>query len=126
MTGLVPRPLAIAFAGALRRSSALGGPIGAASVIKQYVNAYRLFFAWLGDDALNVAGLSDLRAVHIDWFASALAQRGMGAIHWHLTVAQSINSLRAIGADRPARRASDLHARLRYLLHPSGGGPTPP
>src|SRR3546814_8528711 len=36
MTGLVPRPLAIAFAGALRRSSALGGPIGAASVIKPY------------------------------------------------------------------------------------------
>ena len=53
MAALDPRPLAIAFAGALRRSAALGGPIGAASVIKQYVNAYRLFFAWLGDDALQ-------------------------------------------------------------------------
>src|SRR3546814_2857998 len=35
MTALDPRPLSIAFAGALRRSAALGGSIGAASVIKQ-------------------------------------------------------------------------------------------
>ena len=35
MTNLDPRPLAIAFASALRRSAALGGPIGAASVINQ-------------------------------------------------------------------------------------------
>ena len=58
MTGLDPRPLAIAFAGALRRSAALGGPIGAASVIKQYVQVYRHFFAWLGDDAPEVTGES--------------------------------------------------------------------
>src|SRR3546814_15511636 len=77
--------------------AALDGPIGAASVIKQYVNAYRLFFAWLGDDALNVAGVSDLRAVHIDGFASALEQRGMGAIHRHITVGKIINTLREIG-----------------------------
>ncbi|WP_231746349.1 hypothetical protein [Sphingobium baderi] len=125
MTGLVPRPLAIAFAGALRRSAALGGPIGAASVIKQYVNAYRLFFAWLGDDALNVAGVSDLRAVHIDGFASALEQRGMGAIHRHITVGKIINTLRAIEADRPDRIASDLHERLRYTLATSAGRSTP-
>lgn len=125
MIGLVPRPLAIAFAGALRRSAALGGPIGAASVIKQYVNAYRLFFAWLGDDALNVAGVSDLRAVHIDGFASALGQRGMGAIHRHITVGKIINTLRAIEADRPDRIASDLHERLRYTLATSAGRSTP-
>ena len=125
MTGLAPRPLAIAFTGALRRSAALGGPIGAASVIKQYVNAYRLFFAWLGDDALNVAGVSDLRAVHIDGFASALEQRGMGAIHRHITVGKIINTLRAIEADRPDRIASDLHERLRYTLATSAGRSTP-
>jgi hypothetical protein len=76
MAALDPRPLAIAFAGALRRSAALGGPIGAASVIKQHLNAYRLFFAWRGDEALNVAGVGDLRAAHIDGFASALDRRG--------------------------------------------------
>src|SRR3546814_4099960 len=43
MAALDPRPLAIAFAGALRRSAALGGPIDAASVIKQYVQVYRHF-----------------------------------------------------------------------------------
>src|SRR3546814_8789102 len=104
--------------------AALDGPIGAASVIKQYVNAYRLFFAWLGDDALNVAGVSDLRAVHIDGFASALEQRGMGAIHRHITVGKNINTLRAIEADRPDRLASDLHERLRYTRATAAGRPT--
>src|SRR3546814_10233829 len=114
ISGLVPRPLAIAFAGALRRSAALDGPIGAASVIKQYVNAYRLFFAWLGDDALNVAGVSDLRAVHIDGFASALEQRGMGAIHRHITVGKIINTLRAIEADRPDRDRKSTRLNSRH------------
>ena len=57
MAALDPRPLAIAFAGALRRSAALGGPIGAASVIKQYVQVYRHFFAWLGDGAPGATGV---------------------------------------------------------------------
>lgn len=125
MAALDPRPLAIAFAGALRRSAALGGPIGAASVIKQYVNAYRLFFAWLGDEALNVASVGDLRAVQIDGFASVLEQRGMGAIHRHITVGKIINTLRAIEADRPDRIAPDLHERLRYTLATSAGRSTP-
>src|SRR3546814_6502408 len=90
-----------------------------------YVNAYRLFFAWLGDDALNVTGVSDLRAVHIDGFASALEQRGMGAIHRHITVGKIINTLRAIEADRPYRIASDLPERLRYTLATSAGRSTP-
>lgn len=51
MTGFDPRPLAITFAGALRRLAALGGSIGAASVIKQYLQIYRHFFAWLRNDA---------------------------------------------------------------------------
>jgi hypothetical protein len=125
MTGLHPRSLAIAFAGALRRSAALGGPIGAASVIKQYVNACRRFFAWLSDDALDVAGVTDLRAAHIDGFASALEQRGMGAIHRHISVGKIVNTLRVIEADRPDRIAPDLHERLRYTLATSAGRSTP-
>ena len=125
MAALDPRPLAIAFAGALRRSAALGGPIGAASVIKQYVQVYRHFFAWLGDGAPEVTGVSDLRAVHIDGFASALEQRGMGAIHRHISVGKIVNTLRAIEADRPDRIAPDLHERLRYTLATSAGRSTP-
>lgn len=125
MTALDPRPLAIAFAGALRRSAALGGSIGAASVIKQYVQVYRHFFAWLADEGLKLAGVSDLRAVHIDGFASALERRGMGAIHRHITVGKLINTLRAIEADRPDRIAPDLHERLRYTLATSAGRSTP-
>src|SRR3546814_15905285 len=78
------------------------------------------------DLALNVTGVSDLRAVHIDGFASALEQRGMGAIHRHITVGKIINTLRAIEADRPDRIASDLHERLRYPLATSAGRSTPP
>ena len=125
MTELDPRPLAITFAGALRRSAALGGSIGAASVIKQYVQSYRRFFAWLADDAPMVAGVSDLRAAHIDGFASALERRGMGTIYRHITLGKVINTLRAIQADQPDRIAPDLHERLRYTLATSTGRSTP-
>src|SRR3546814_848289 len=114
MTALDPRPLSIAFAGALRRSAALGGSIGAASVIKQYVQVYRHFFAWLADEGLKLAGVSDLRAVHIDGFASALERRGMGAIHRHMTVSKVINTLRAIEADRRSEEhTSELQSLMR-------------
>src|SRR3546814_8324190 len=60
-----------------------------------------------------------------DLFASALEQRGMGAIHRHITVGKIINTLRAIEADRSDRIASDLHERLRYTLATSAGRSTP-
>src|SRR3546814_731859 len=81
--------------------------------------------AWLAYEGLKLAGVSDLRAVHIDGFASALERRGMGAIHRHMTVSKVINTLRAIEADRPDRIAPDLHERLRYTLATSAGRSTP-
>lgn len=125
MTNLDPRPLAIAFASALRRSAALGGPIGAASVIKQYVNSYRRFFTWLSDEAGEVDGPEDVRAAHVDGFASALERGGMGGIHRHVTVSKIVNTLRAIEADRPDRITPDLHERLRYTMATSAGRSTP-
>jgi plasmid stabilization system protein ParE len=125
MTALDPRPLAIAFAGALRRSAALGGPIGAASVIKQYVRVFRIFFAWLAKAAPEAIGASDLRAEHIDRFAAALERSGMGAIHRHTTVSKIVNMLRAIDADRPDWIAPDLRERLRYTMAVSVGRSTP-
>lgn len=125
MTELGPRPLAISFASALRRLAALGGPIGAASVVKQYVNAYRHFFTWLSDEAKEVDRAGDLRAAHVDGFASELERGGMGAIHRHVTVGKIVNTLRAIEADRPDRIVPDLHERLRYTLATSAGRSTP-
>ena len=125
MTGLEPRPLAIAFAGALHRSAALGGSIGAASVIKQYLQVYRHFFAWLADEAPKVAGISDLHAAHIDGFSSTLERLGKSAIHRHIIVGKVINTLRMMEADRPDRIAPDLHERLRYTLATSAGRSTP-
>ena len=125
MTNLDPRPLAIAFASALRRSAALGGPIGAASVIKQYVNSYRRFFTWLSDEAGEVDGPEDMRAAHVEGFASALERGGMGAIYRHVTVSKIVNTLRAIEADRPDSITPDLHERLRYTMATSAERSTP-
>jgi hypothetical protein len=125
MTALGPRALAIAFAGALRRSSVLGGSIGAASVIKQYVQIYRHFFRWVVEEAPEVAGANDLRAAHIDGFAAALERGGMGRIHRHITVGKIVNTLRAIDADRPDLIAADLHERLCYTLAVSAGRSIP-
>src|SRR3546814_10011020 len=79
----------------------------------------------ISDWSSDVCSSDLLRAVHIDGFASALEQRGMGAIHRHITVGKIINTLRAIEADRPDRIASDLHERLRYTLATSAGRSTP-
>lgn len=125
MTALDPRLLAIAFAGALRRSAALGGSIGAASVIKQYVQVFRRFFAWLADEAPDVDGPHDLHAVHVDKFAASLEHVGMRPIHRHITVGKIINTLRAIDADRPGWIAPDLRERLRYTLATTAGRSTP-
>jgi hypothetical protein len=125
MAALDPCPVAIAFAGALRRSAGLGGSIGAASVIKQYVQVYRRFFAWLADEAPDVDGPRDLHAIHVDGFAAALERAGMRPIHRHVTVAKIVNTLRAIEADRPDWIAPDLHERLRYTLAISAGRSTP-
>jgi hypothetical protein len=125
MTALDPRPLAIAFAGALRRSAGLGGSIGAASVVKQHLQAYRRFFTWIAVAAPAVSGPRDLRAAHIDAFETALEQDGMGAIHRHTVLAKIINALRAIEANRPGGIVPDLHERLRYTASTPAGRSTP-
>ena len=125
LTTLDPRPLAIAFAGALRRSAALGGSIGAATVIQQYVQIYRRFFAWLNHDAPSVVGVSDLRAVHIDGFARTLERGGMHPTFHHRVVSIIVNTLRAIEVNRPDWIAPELHGRLRYILATSKGRSTP-
>jgi len=114
MTGHNPRPLAIAFAGALRRFAALGGSIGAADGIRDYLVVYHHFFAWLADEVPGVTGLNDLRMIHIDDFASYLEQRGKSEGRRYVMVSKLINTLREIEADRPDSIAPDLHERLRY------------
>ena len=125
MTRFNPRPLAIAFAGALRRLAALGGPLGAATTVRQYGYGYRRFFAWLGDPAPEVVGPGDLRAIHIDGFAEALERSGIRAGTCHGTVSMIVNTLRVIEADGRDWIAPDLQKRLRYILATSVGCSTP-
>lgn len=125
MTGLNPRPLAIAFAGALRRLAALGGSIGAAKTIRQYVYGYVRFFAWLSDQASQVVRPVDLCAIHIDGFAEALEHGGLRGRSLHGTVSIIVNTLRVIEADRHDWITPDLQKRLRYTLASSVVRPNP-
>lgn len=114
MTRHNPRAIAIAFAGALRRLAALGGSIGAANGIKDYLLVYRHFFDWLADEAPGVTGLIDLRMVHIDDFTSDLEQRVKSDGRRYVIVSKLIYTLREIEADRPDSISPDLHERLRF------------
>ena len=69
---LRPRRLALAFAAALRTASDVGGPLGAASTIKQHAQAYPSFFDYLQVHARQVSGPDDLRRAHIDGFEAWL------------------------------------------------------
>ena len=61
-----------------------------------------------------MTGLSDLRMVHIDDFASELEQRGKSEGRRYVMINKLINTLRDVEADRPALIDPDLHERLRY------------
>lgn len=125
MAGFHARSLAVDFAQALRNLTKPGGPVGAASVIRQYVNLYRRFFAWIAQADPHLAHCSDVRASHIDRFAEALEHGGMQPCYLHTLVSKVVNTLRTIEADRPGRIAPDLRQRLRYTLPTSGGRSTP-
>ena len=82
LTGVHPRPIAIAFAGALRRQSELGGSLGAWSTIKQHLHAYLKFFAYLREHSAAKTP-ADLRADDINGFETFLEAGGMKPIHRH-------------------------------------------
>ena len=114
LVDLRPRPLAIAFASALRRAADLGGSLGAASGVKQHVRGYRRFFAYLSEHAPTVNGIADLRAAHLDRFEAALEADGCRPIYRHTILAKTVNALRSIESDRPGLLDADLCRRMSY------------
>lgn len=114
LTDLRPRPLAIAFAGALRREAGLGGSLGAAITVRQHAQAYRRFFAYLGEHAPAVRGPIDLQAAHIDGFEAVLEAVGHSAIYRHTILAKPIIALRSIAARQPELLDGGLRDRLAY------------
>lgn len=125
LVDLRPRPLAIAFAGALRRAAGLGGSLGAASSVKQHVQGYRRFFAYLREHAPTVDGIADLRAAHLDRFEAALEADGCSPINRHTILAKAVNALRSIESDRPGLLDADLRRRLLHQRR-SGRALPPP
>lgn len=119
-----PRPLAIAFAGALRRQSALGGPLGARSTIKQHLCAYLRFFAYLRDHS-TAQMPSDLRADDIEGYEAFLEAGGMKPIHRHIVLAKAILALRSIDADQPGLLDEGVRHRLSYTSAQSAGRSRP-
>lgn len=121
---LEPRPLAIAFAGALRRQAELGGSLGARSTILQHMNAYRRFFAYVREHT-RVTKPTDLNAADIDGYEDFLEAGGKTPIHRHTVVAKTILALRSIDADQPGILDEALRRRLSYTSAQSAGRSRP-
>jgi hypothetical protein len=125
LTDLQPRALAIAFAGALRRQAELGGSPGAASTIKQPMQGYRRFFAYLRRRSRAVSTVADLGGEDIDGYEASLEASGMTPIHRHTVLAKIILALRSIEADQPGILREDLYRRLAYTSAQSVGRSRP-
>jgi len=110
---LRPRRLALAFAGALRTASGIGGPLGAASTIKQHAQAYPSFFDYLQAHARQVSGPEDLRRAHIDGFETWL-EAGSGPIGRRITLCKVIVALRTVALEHPGLLDRELEHRLAY------------
>ena len=119
-----PRPVAIAFAGALRRQSELGGSLGARSTIKQHLQAYLKFFAYLREHS-EAKTPADLRADDIDGYEAFLEAGGMKPIHRHTVLAKTILALRSIDADLPGFLDDGVRRRLTYTSAQSAGRSQP-
>ncbi len=121
----MPRPLAIAFAAALRRLAGVGGALGAASTIKQHLQAYRWFFAYLREHASSVRGPTDLRPDHLDGYDAALEASGRSSLFRHALLAKPIIALRSIDAEHPGLLDPTLRDRLMYTSPGSVGRSRP-
>lgn len=124
LTNLRPRPLAIAFAGAVRRQAELGGALGARSTIKQHIAAYHRFFAYLRAHS-HATTPADLRGQDIDGFEASLEAAGMTPIHRHTVLAKAILALRSIDIDQPSLLDEGLRRRLSYTSAQSAGRSQP-
>ncbi|WP_245330047.1 MULTISPECIES: hypothetical protein [Mesorhizobium] len=124
LTGLHPRPLAIAFAGALRRQAELGGSLGARSTIKGHLNACLRFFAYLREHS-KAKTPADLRADDIDGYEDFLEAGGMKPIYRHIILAKAILALRSIDADQPGLLDEGVRRRLSYTSTQSAGRSQP-
>ncbi len=119
-----PRAFAIAFAGALRRQSELGGPLGVRSTIKQHLQGYLRFFAYLREHS-KAKTPADLRADHIDGYEDFLEAGGMTPIHRHTVLAKAILALRSIDSDQPGLLDEGVRRRLSYTSSQSVGRSKP-
>jgi len=119
-----PRQLAIAFAGALRRQSGLGGSLGARSTIKGHLNAHLRFFAYIREHSAAKTP-ADLRAADIDGYEDFLEAEGMKPIHRHIILAKAILALRSIDADQPGLLGEGVRRRLSYTSAQSAGRSQP-
>lgn len=124
LTDVHPRPFAVAFAGALRRQSELGGPLGARSTIKQHLQGYLRFFAYMREHS-TAKTPADLRADDIDGYEDFLEATGMTPIHRHTVLAKAILALRSIDADRPGLLHEGVRRRVSYTSTQSVGRSRP-
>ncbi len=124
LVGERPRAIAVAFAGALRRQSELGGSLGARSTIKVHLNGYLRFFAYLRQHS-TAKTPADLRVDDLDGYEHFLEAGGMTPIHRHTVLAKPILALRSIDADQPGLLDEGVRHRLSYTSAQSAGRSRP-
>lgn len=124
LVGERPRAIVVAFAGALRRQSQLGGSLGARSTIKQHLCAYLRFFAYLREHS-TAKTPADLRAGDIEGYEAFLEEGGMKPIHRHTVLAKAILALRSIDADHPGLLDESVRHRVTYTTARSVGRSQP-
>ncbi len=124
LVGERPRAIVVAFAGALRRQSQLGGSLGARSTIKQHLCAYLRFFAYLREHS-TAKTPADLRAGDIEGYEAFLERGGMKPIHRHTVLAKAILALRSIDADHPGLLDESVRHRVTYTTARSVGRSQP-
>jgi hypothetical protein len=124
LVGERPRAIAVAFAGALRRQSELGGSLGARTTIKQHLQAYLRFFSYLREHSAAKT-ITDLRVADIDGYEHFLEAGGLTPIHRHTVLAKAILAMRSIDADQPGLLDEEVRHRLSYTSAQSAGRSQP-
>lgn len=113
-TDLRPRPLAIEIAQAIRRLSEIGGPLGARSTVRAYVNTTRIFFGFLASEVCSLETSYEIEAEHIDGFEDWLSANGKSRVHALTLLSKIVLVFREISAEHPDRVSQSLRDRLRY------------
>ena len=99
----------------LWRICQIGGPAGALSTAKAYVNAVRRFWAYLDDRHPAIRRPKDLAPEHVNGFETWLRAGRHSEITAYQIMAKLTGCLRVIHEEQPGSISASLFARLHHV-----------